>query len=275
MDLGDPAPILAALALVALLFLAPARKRFSPTYLISAIGGAAGFLLSGWVGLLTVCLAFTYRALKRLRAPWQALLSATIGLATFAGAALALDSFALTNTTSTDANKPDGAWQSFTHQINTVATNRTLLLSLLVCSSLLTLVFLWRMYMHSKYPYRNLGLEANAEMMYRGVINRNLVTLPEAQRDPQRSFSAKVRKDKLDDQEGVCAYQTQIPQHPRWEPYRSGVQWEGDHIIPWAAGGATNYENLQVLCADCNSAKSDAYGKKAMKKIERRWNAKS
>lgn len=30
-----------------------------------------------------------------------------------------------------------------------------------------------------------------------------------------------------------------------------------DHIIPVARGGATTYENLQILCAECNRAKSD------------------
>jgi 5-methylcytosine-specific restriction endonuclease McrA len=31
-----------------------------------------------------------------------------------------------------------------------------------------------------------------------------------------------------------------------------------DHILPVALGGATSIENLQILCADCNCAKSDA-----------------
>ncbi len=28
-----------------------------------------------------------------------------------------------------------------------------------------------------------------------------------------------------------------------------------DHIIPWSQGGATDFDNLQTLCAPCNSAK--------------------
>ena len=30
----------------------------------------------------------------------------------------------------------------------------------------------------------------------------------------------------------------------------------GDHITPWSKGGHTTYDNLQILCADCNRTKS-------------------
>lgn len=32
---------------------------------------------------------------------------------------------------------------------------------------------------------------------------------------------------------------------------------EGDHILPWSKGGHTTDDNLQMLCKECNSAKSD------------------
>ena len=31
---------------------------------------------------------------------------------------------------------------------------------------------------------------------------------------------------------------------------------EGDHITPWVEGGKTNFENLQMLCKNCNRRKS-------------------
>jgi hypothetical protein len=31
-----------------------------------------------------------------------------------------------------------------------------------------------------------------------------------------------------------------------------------DHILPFSLGGATTVENLQILCANCNRAKSDS-----------------
>lgn len=30
-----------------------------------------------------------------------------------------------------------------------------------------------------------------------------------------------------------------------------------DHIVPWAKGGETTFENLQTLCSKCNLGKSD------------------
>ena len=36
-----------------------------------------------------------------------------------------------------------------------------------------------------------------------------------------------------------------------------GVVLHVDHIIPWSKGGATVYENLQILCERCNLGKGD------------------
>jgi hypothetical protein len=36
-----------------------------------------------------------------------------------------------------------------------------------------------------------------------------------------------------------------------------GVTFQYDHIIPWSKGGRTTVDNLMLLCAPCNQAKSD------------------
>ena len=38
----------------------------------------------------------------------------------------------------------------------------------------------------------------------------------------------------------------------------SGFDLQYDHILPISRGGATTFENLQLLCGDCNRAKGDS-----------------
>jgi len=271
-NLDNPNLLLVAISIFLLIFLSSKKRRFTPTYLASAIFGGAGFLLSGWVGILTFVLALCYRIFQGLKSPWQALITFTAGTAFFSLTALALQR--LLPEQARGGENVEGLWGDVTKTVNGVATNTTILWVLFAISASAALLFAWKMRQQQKYPYRGLGRNVERDMMYGGIENPNLVTLPENQRDPQRSFTAKMRKEKLDEQGGICFYQIQVTQHPRWEPYRSGVQWEGDHIIPHAAGGATSYANLQVLCADCNSAKSDAYGQKAIQKIQKKWKNK-
>ncbi|KAB2833205.1 MAG: HNH endonuclease, partial [Candidatus Brocadia sp.] len=35
------------------------------------------------------------------------------------------------------------------------------------------------------------------------------------------------------------------------------IKLEVDHVKPWSKGGETVIENLQTLCSDCNSGKSN------------------
>lgn len=37
----------------------------------------------------------------------------------------------------------------------------------------------------------------------------------------------------------------------------AGVRLQVDHVVPWSRGGKTTIENLQTLCATCNSGKSN------------------
>jgi 5-methylcytosine-specific restriction endonuclease McrA len=41
-----------------------------------------------------------------------------------------------------------------------------------------------------------------------------------------------------------------------------GIKLEVDHIIPWAKGGRTIYENLRTLCSKCNKGKGKLFDEK-------------
>lgn len=65
-----------------------------------------------------------------------------------------------------------------------------------------------------------------------------------------RQFSEKDKKTIYQKQNGIC---------PICGKYYKYEQMHGDHIKPWSKGGLTEIDNLQMLCADCNSKKSDQY----------------
>lgn len=65
-----------------------------------------------------------------------------------------------------------------------------------------------------------------------------------------RAFEEKDKRRKYAEQGGVCPI---CGKSFEYEAMR------GDHIKPWSKGGRTEYDNLQMLCADCNGAKAAKY----------------
>ena len=63
-----------------------------------------------------------------------------------------------------------------------------------------------------------------------------------------RTFSDSLKQKMYEKQKGVCS---------KCDNHFTLSQMEADHIIPWSKGGATVESNGQMLCIDCNRAKSD------------------
>lgn len=63
----------------------------------------------------------------------------------------------------------------------------------------------------------------------------------------QRQFKKTMKEKKYREQKGIC---------PVCGGHFALNELEADHIIPWKDGGKTTYENLQMLCQDCNRRKS-------------------
>lgn len=272
---GQPNIYLFLATLLALYIFAPKKKRRTFMYLLTTVTGAVGFLAGGWYGLLTLSIAVCYRLFQNWRAPWQAIVTWTSATAMFTGLTL------LIQTLDPDARKEirEGSYTGFgrklVEMVDASIQNSVLLIALTVGGIAGTAWLMWWLKQKRTNPYRGMGKNVHADMMYMGRPNPDLQPIPETERDPKRSFPLPMRKEKLSEQKGLCAYQKRIKNHPTWEPYRSGVQWHGDHIIPHALGGATSYPNLQILCADCNSAKTDAYGELAIQKVEDSWKRKN
>ena len=63
-----------------------------------------------------------------------------------------------------------------------------------------------------------------------------------------RSFDKKDCERKYLEQHGECA--------KCGKPFEI-KQMQGDHVIPWSQGGKSVYDNLQMLCKECNARKSN------------------
>lgn len=62
-----------------------------------------------------------------------------------------------------------------------------------------------------------------------------------------RAFDKKDTSWAYKKQKGICPY---------CHKYFEKDEMHGDHIKPWSKGGATERENLQMLCSECNLKKS-------------------
>ncbi|TNB56248.1 DUF262 domain-containing protein [Campylobacter helveticus] len=75
-----------------------------------------------------------------------------------------------------------------------------------------------------------------------------------------RAFSESVKRAVYERQGGVCANSDghiKGVKCPHENERLELEQMEADHIIPWSKGGKTEKENCQMLCVECNRAKSD------------------
>lgn len=80
------------------------------------------------------------------------------------------------------------------------------------------------------------------------VYSPNSKILVIAKNGDPRAFPASMKKQKYQEQGGICAICGKSCQYE---------EMEGDHIIPYSKGGQTNYGNLQMLCMECNRRKSN------------------
>lgn len=75
-----------------------------------------------------------------------------------------------------------------------------------------------------------------------------------------RAFSDSVKRAVYEKQGGVCANSDghiKGVKCPHSGEKLDISQMEADHRIPWSKGGKTEKENCQMLCVECNRAKSD------------------
>ncbi|MDL0101008.1 HNH endonuclease family protein [Campylobacter felis] len=75
-----------------------------------------------------------------------------------------------------------------------------------------------------------------------------------------RAFSDSVKRAVYEKQGGVCANSDghiKGVKCPHENERLELEQMEADHILAWSKGGKTEKENCQMLCVECNRAKSD------------------
>lgn len=83
---------------------------------------------------------------------------------------------------------------------------------------------------------------SNIKNVYLAVLSGDLKYLN------ARAFDKRDIARKYAEQNGVCPY---------CKKKYNEDEMHGDHIRPWSKGGKTEYENLQMLCTECNLKKSN------------------
>lgn len=94
------------------------------------------------------------------------------------------------------------------------------------------------------------ALEAFVEWVNEGTIPEIVTdSLQKSKRTTPRNINWRLRAMVLMKDSAKCKLCGATPQ--------DGAKLHVDHIVPWAKGGETVLENLQILCEKCNIGKSD------------------
>ena len=93
------------------------------------------------------------------------------------------------------------------------------------------------------------ALTAFVEWANEGIVPVVHNQKPESSRNTTRNINWRLRALVLMRDGARCQLCGATPQ--------DGSKLHVDHITPWAKGGETTIENLQILCAKCNIGKSD------------------
>lgn len=111
--------------------------------------------------------------------------------------------------------------------------------------------FLYNQFKNEKYDTNKLEQEIKGLMMDDDVTNKkgiyNYVLTRNEKYLNIRAFSEGQKRSAYERQNGFCKH---------CNKHFDFKEMEGDHIIPWHAGGHTIIENCQMLCVDCNRRKS-------------------
>ena len=93
-------------------------------------------------------------------------------------------------------------------------------------------------------------------------IPGNEITKRESETPNKRGFSAKDKKEALEEQDYCCIYCGTDLMGYEWNPQKEiyvKVKIHYDHFIPWSYSGDNQKSNVLASCSTCNLLKSDLY----------------